>query len=86
MLTARVGSGEPNLGATLPLESIAAAVVGGVSLRGGEGTLTGATLGAIFFVFLRNGMDLIRISSYTQMIVTGLLLVLAIVADRFIHR
>jgi ribose transport system permease protein len=86
MLTARVGSGEPNLGATLPLESIAAAVVGGVSLRGGEGTLTGATLGAIFFVFLRNGMDLIRISSYVQMIVTGLLLVLAIVVDRYIHR
>lgn len=85
MLTARVGSGEPNLGATVPLESIAAAVLGGVSLRGGEGTLLGAVLGAVFLVFLRNGMDLIRISSYTQMVVTGVLLIVAIVADRYIH-
>ncbi len=60
--------------------------MGGVSLRGGEGTLVGATLGAIFFVLLRNGMDLIRISSYAQMIVIGLLLILAIVVDRYIHR
>lgn len=86
MLTARVGSGEPTLGAELPLESIAAAVVGGVSLRGGEGTLAGATLGAIFFVFLRNGMDLIGISSYVQMVITGLILILAIIVDRYIHR
>ncbi len=85
MLTARVGSGEPNLGATVPLESIAAAVLGGVSLGGGEGTLLGAVLGAFFLVFLRNGMDLIRISSYVQMIVTGVLLIIAIVADRYIH-
>jgi ribose/xylose/arabinose/galactoside ABC-type transport system permease subunit len=85
VLTARVGSGEPNLGATVPLESIAAAVLGGVSLRGGEGTLLGAVLGAFFLVFLRNGMDLIRISSYVQMIITGILLIIAIVADRYIH-
>ena len=85
ILTARVGSGEPNLGATVPLESIAAAVLGGVSLGGGEGTLLGAVLGAFFLVFLRNGMDLIRISSYVQMVVTGVLLIIAIVADRYIH-
>ncbi len=85
LLTARVGSGEPNLGATVPLESIAAAVLGGVSLRGGEGTLLGAVLGAVFLVFLRNGMDLVRISSYVQMVVTGVLLIVAIVADRYIH-
>ncbi|SRR5579875_98446 len=86
MLTARVGSGEPNLGASVPLESIAAAVLGGVSLRGGEGNLFGAVLGAFFLVFLRNGMDLIRISSYVQMVVTGLLLIIAVVADRYTHR
>ena len=86
LLTARVGSGEPNLGATLPLESIAAAVLGGVSLRGGEGSLWGAILGAFFLVFLRNGMDLVGISTYVQMIVTGLLLILATVIDRYLHR
>lgn len=85
LLTARVGSGEPNLGGTLPLESIAAAVLGGVSVRGGEGTLLGAILGAFFIVFLRNGMDLMGISTYVQMIVTGSLLIFAIVLDRYIH-
>ena len=86
MLTARVGTSEPTLGVPMPLESIGAAVIGGVSLTGGEGTLLGAILGAIFLVFLRNGMDMIRIGSYTQMVVIGVLLIVAIVADRYIHR
>lgn len=85
LLTARVGSGEPNLGATLPLESISAAVLGGVSIRGGEGTLMGAVLGSFFLVLLRNGMDLTGVSSYAQMVVTGCLLILAIIVDRYIH-
>ncbi len=50
MLTARIASGEPNLGAALPLESIAAAVIGGVSLRGGEGGVIGAIFGAVLIV------------------------------------
>lgn len=86
LLTARVGSGEPTLGASFPLESIAAAVLGGVSIRGGEGNLFGATLGAIFLVMLRNGMDIMGISTYTQMIITGGLLVLAVMIDNWIHR
>jgi ribose transport system permease protein len=83
MLTARVASGEPNLGAALPLESIAAAVIGGVSLRGGEGSLIGAVFGAILIVLIRNGMDLMNISSYLQMVVMGSLLVFAVVMDQF---
>lgn len=83
MLTARVASGEPNLGAALPLESIAAAVVGGVSLRGGEGGLIGAVFGAILIVLIRNGMDLMNISSYLQMLVLGILLIFAVVMDHF---
>lgn len=83
MLTARVASGEPNLGAQLPLESIAAAVIGGVSLRGGEGSIIGAIFGAVLIVLIRNGMDLINISSYVQMIVMGCLLIFAVVMDQF---
>lgn len=83
MLTARVASGEPNLGAALPLESIAAAVIGGVSLRGGEGTIVGAIFGAILIVVIRNGMDLMNISSYLQMVVMGGLLIFAVVMDQF---
>lgn len=83
MLTARVASGEPNLGAALPLESIAAAVIGGVSLRGGEGGVIGAIFGAILIVLIRNGMDLMNISSYLQMVVMGVLLIFAVVMDHF---
>jgi ribose/xylose/arabinose/galactoside ABC-type transport system permease subunit len=86
LLTARVGSGEPTLGASFPLESIAAAVLGGVSIRGGEGNIFGAALGAIFLVMLRNGMDIMGISTYTQMIITGGLLVAAVIIDNWVHR
>jgi ribose transport system permease protein len=82
MLTARVASGEPNLGAELPLESIAAAVIGGVSLRGGEGSVVGAIFGAVLIVLIRNGMDLMNISSYLQMCVMGGLLIFAVVMDQ----
>ncbi len=83
MLTARVASGEPNLGAALPLESIAAAVIGGVSLRGGEGGVIRAILGAVLIVLIRNGMNLMNISSYLQMVVMGCLLIFAVVMDQF---
>lgn len=82
LLTARVSAGEPNLGGDLVLQSITAAVLGGVSLRGGEGRLSGVVLGALFIGMLSNGMNLIRVSSYYQMIALGSLLVLAVVVDR----
>jgi ribose transport system permease protein len=82
MLTARLSSGEANIGADLPLLSIAAAALGGVSLFGGEGRLSGALIGAVFIVVLNNGMDLIQIESYVQLIVLGVLLVLALIVDR----
>jgi ribose/xylose/arabinose/galactoside ABC-type transport system permease subunit len=82
LLTARTSSGEPNLGTEYPLESITAAVIGGVSLRGGEGRIIGAVLGAIFIRLLQNGMNLIRIESYIQTIAIGVILILAVVFDR----
>jgi len=82
LLTARVASGEPSLGAPLMLQCIAAVVLGGVSLRGGEGNIIGVVFGAIFIELLRNGMDLINVSSYTQMLIMGLVLIIAIVTDR----
>lgn len=82
LLTARVSSGEPNLGIEFPLQSITAAVVGGVSLRGGEGRIMGAVLGAIFITILTNGMNLIRIESYVQEIAIGIILIVAVIIDR----
>jgi len=81
MLTARLGTGEANIGASMPLESIAACVIGGVSLRGGTGRLGNVVLGAIFIGIIQNGMDLAQIESYLQLVVIGVLLIFAYIAD-----
>ena len=82
LLTARTGSGEPNLGGNLTLESIAAAVIGGVSLRGGIGGVGAALIGALFVTVLSNAMNLTRIDGYVQMIVLGSVIILAVFVDR----
>ena len=82
MLTARLDTGEANIGASMPLESIAACVIAGVSLRGGLGRVENVVLGALFIVLVQNGMNLARIESYLQTVVLGLLLILAVIADR----
>jgi len=86
MLTARLETGEANIGASLPLDSIAACVIGGVSLRGGTGRLGNVVLGAIFIGLIQNGMDLAHIQSYLQEVVIGVLLILAVVADQLRQR
>ena len=83
LLTARLDTGEANIGATMPLESIAACVIAGVSLRGGVGRLENVVLGALFIGLVQNGMNLGRIESYLQTVVIGALLILAVVADQF---
>ena len=83
MLTARLESGEGNIGKEYPLLSIAACVIGGVSLFGGTGRLPNVVLGAIFIILVQNGMNLLRISSYMQLVVIGVLLILAVIADNY---
>jgi len=82
LLTARLDTGEANIGATMPLESIAACVIAGVSLRGGIGRLENVVFGALFIGLVQNGMNLARIESYLQIVVIGVLLILAVVADQ----
>lgn len=82
MLTARVSTGEANIGIQYPLETIVAAVIGGIALSGGEGRVSGAVMGALFIVLLSNGMDLIRVQSYIQDIMLGALLIVALLVDR----
>ncbi|MGA5699242.1 ABC transporter permease [Peterkaempfera bronchialis] len=86
MLTARMSTGEANVGVQYPLQSIIAAVLGGVSLDGGEGRVAGVLMGALFLVLLSNGMDLIRVQSYVQDILLGALLVTALLVDRLRKR
>ncbi len=83
MLTARVGSGEATLGLEMPLLSITAAVLGGISLFGGEGKLYSAVLGALTIILLRNGMDIVNISSFVQMVAMGWILIAVIAADSY---
>ncbi len=82
LLTARLDTGEANIGASMPLQSIAACVIAGVSLRGGVGRLESVILGALFIGLVQNGMNLARIESYLQTVVLGSLLILAVIADQ----
>ena len=82
LLTARVSAGEPLLGAEFTLTSITAAVIGGASLRGGEGSVGGTLLGVVFVIFLSNGMDLMGLSANHEMIALGAALIFAVVIDR----
>jgi ribose transport system permease protein len=82
MLTARTGSGEPNLGGSLMMESIAAAVIGGVSLQGGVGGVGAVVFGALFVTMLSNSMDLLEVGGYVQQILLGCVIILAIFLDR----
>jgi len=86
LLTARVESGETNLGGSTALESIAACVIAGVSLRGGIGRVENVVLGAFFIVLVQNGMNIAQIGSYLQMVLLGSLLILAVILDQFRYR
>ena len=83
LITARLETGEPNIGANYPLLSIAACAIGGVSLLGGVGRVQNVVLGAFFIVLIQNGMNLMRVGSYLQMVVIGVLLIVAISAEYF---
>lgn len=83
LLTARMDTGEPNVGASMPLESIAACVIAGVSLRGGVGRMENVILGALFIGLVQNGMNLARIESYLQTVVLGALLIFAVATDQW---
>ena len=86
LLTARLETGEANIGASMPLDSIAACVIGGVSLRGGVGSVGNVVLGAIFIGMVQNGMNLARMESYLQTVVIGVLLIAAVIADQIRQR
>ncbi|MDK3016065.1 ABC transporter permease [Pseudodonghicola flavimaris] len=86
LLTARVESGEANMGGSIALESIAACVIAGVSLRGGIGRVENVVLGAFFIVLVQNGMNLAQVSSYMQMVLLGVLLILAVIFDQLRYR
>ncbi|MCO5065255.1 MAG: ABC transporter permease [Rhizobiaceae bacterium] len=81
LLTARVGSGEGTLGDEFMLQSLAAAVIGGVSLRGGIGRIERVAISALLIAILANGMNLSRVDTRLQAMVIGVLLVAAVAIE-----
>ena len=81
VLTARVGAATSDAGRMMELDAIAAAVIGGTSLLGGQGTVWGALLGALVMASLDNGMSLLNTESFWQPIIKGAILVAAVAAD-----
>ncbi|MEI3001706.1 MAG: ABC transporter permease [Victivallis sp.] len=80
----RVGAANPSsAGVGLELDVIAAVLIGGASPAGGRGTMVGTLIGVLFVALLRNGMTLLDISSYWQLMTVGLLVLAALAQDRF---
>jgi len=86
LMTARLGVASPTAGSGYELDVIAAAVVGGTSMRGGEGTILGVLIGAAIMQVLRNGLVLMGVSAYWLQAVQGLVIVVAIMLDQLRRR
>jgi ribose transport system permease protein len=81
LLTARLNSAQPIAGIMYELDAIAAVVIGGTSLAGGEGGVGGTLIGALIMGVLRNGLNLLGVSSFLQQVVIGLVIVVAVLLD-----
>jgi ribose transport system permease protein len=86
LLTARLWSAQPNAAVGLELDAIAASVLGGVSLFGGVGSLTGTLAGAFILGILSNGLNLMGVPSFYQQVIKGVVLILAVMLDLFTKR
>ncbi len=86
LLTARLWSAQPNSGTGLELDAIAASVLGGASLLGGAGSVTGAVTGAFIVGVLSNGLNLLEVPSYNQQVIKGLVFIVAVLLDYLLKR
>lgn len=82
LAVARTGVGDPNAGQTENLDAITAVVLGGTSLFGGRGVILGTLIGAVVVGVLRNGLTLMGVSSVYQVLITGILVILAVTVDQ----
>ena len=86
IIAAQLGAAHPATGTTFELNAIAAVVLGGTSLMGGRGTIGGTLIGAFVIGVLADGLVLLGVSEFWQMVVKGLVIVLAVILDQFQKR
>ena len=86
IVTARLSSAQPTAGAGYELDAIAAVVVGGTSLMGGKGKITGTLIGALIIGFLNNALNLLDVSAYYQTIAKSIVILVAVLADNYLGR
>ena len=78
---ARLGAAQANAGQSYEMEAVAASVLGGTSVLGGEGNIVGTVLGAIVVAIIRNAIVLLEVSTYYQQMITGAVILLAVIVD-----
>lgn len=83
ILTARTTAGLPQAGTSYEMDAIAAVVIGGTSLSGGQGSLFGTLIGILIMGVMNNGLDLLGVSSYYQQVFKGLIIIAAVMIDSF---
>lgn len=83
LLLGRLRSGDPTFGQLYELDAIAAVVMGGTSLTGGEGSITGTIIGALIISIVRNAMNILNMPSYYQQVVIGSVIIFAITLDQW---
>lgn len=86
VLTARLNSAQPIAGINYELDAIAATVIGGTSLMGGQGSVIGTLIGALIMGVLRNGLNLLGVSSFIQQVVIGAVIIVAVLMDTAFKR
>jgi ribose/xylose/arabinose/galactoside ABC-type transport system permease subunit len=86
MLSSRLDSAQPGVAEGAELDAIAAVVIGGTSLFGGEGTIVGTIIGALLMAVIRNGLTLLHISAFYQQIVIGAVIIVAVLIDQLRRR
>jgi len=82
----RASSSQPTAGISLELDIIAACIIGGCAPSGGRGTMLGTVIGTLLIAFIRNGLTLLGISTNLQLVVIGLIIIIAVTADQFATR
>ena len=83
---ARASTAQPTAGISLELDIVAATIIGGCAPSGGRGTMLGTVIGTLLIAFIRNGLTLLGVSTNVQLVVIGLIIIVAVTADQFATR